>query len=140
MRFFLLLFATFSFSAVAQVYKWTDENGNVHFGNQPPPGQQEEVRIRESSPGDMGKARRDANNKTVSESEIERDKAKDALADARETANQRACDLAQTELENAERLLTLAQSQDSYDFVLERRQKSVEHWQSRVDLHCKDPG
>ena len=45
MRFFLLLLATLSFSAVAQVYKWTDENGNVHFGTQPPPGQQEEVKI-----------------------------------------------------------------------------------------------
>ena len=40
MRFLVLLLASLSFSAVAQVYKWTDENGNVHFGNQPPPGQQ----------------------------------------------------------------------------------------------------
>ncbi len=53
MRFFLLLLATLSFSAVAQVYKWTDENGNVHFGTQPPPGQQEEVHIRESKTGSM---------------------------------------------------------------------------------------
>ena len=46
MRFLVLLLATLSFSAVAQVYKWTDESGNVHFGTQPPPGQQEEVKIR----------------------------------------------------------------------------------------------
>ena len=46
MRFLFVLLATLSFSAVAQVYKWTDENGNVHFGTQPPPGQQEEVKIR----------------------------------------------------------------------------------------------
>jgi hypothetical protein len=53
MRLLFLLLATLSFSAVAQVYKWTDENGNVHFGNQPPPGQQEEVHIRESKTGSM---------------------------------------------------------------------------------------
>ncbi|ADP97719.1 DUF4124 domain-containing protein [Marinobacter adhaerens] len=53
MRFLLLFLATLSFSAFAQVYKWTDENGNVHFGNQPPPGQQEEVQIRESKTGSM---------------------------------------------------------------------------------------
>lgn len=53
MRSLFLLLATLSFSAFAQVYKWTDENGNVHFGNQPPPGQQEEVHIRESKTGSM---------------------------------------------------------------------------------------
>lgn len=49
MRFLVLLLATLSFSAFAQVYKWTDENGNVHFGNQPPPGQHEEVKIRDTT-------------------------------------------------------------------------------------------
>lgn len=51
-----LLFAAlllFSIPAFAQVYKWTDENGNVHFGNQPPPGEREEVHIRESKTGPM---------------------------------------------------------------------------------------
>jgi hypothetical protein len=55
MRFLALLLASLSFSAVAQVYKWTDENGVTHFGTQPPAGQHESVHIRESSPGAMGK-------------------------------------------------------------------------------------
>lgn len=25
-------------SAISQIYKWTDENGNVHFADSPPPG------------------------------------------------------------------------------------------------------
>mgnify|MGYP003700324227 CR=1 FL=1 len=53
MRFLLLFLVTLSLPAFAQVYKWTDDNGNVHFGNQPPPGQQEEVQIRESKTGSM---------------------------------------------------------------------------------------
>lgn len=53
MRWMLILLLATSFPAIAQVYKWTDENGNVHFGSQPPPGQQEEVKIRQSAPGAM---------------------------------------------------------------------------------------
>ena len=42
----LAVVAIFSFSVSAQVYKWTDENGVTHFGSQPPPGQNDEVQIR----------------------------------------------------------------------------------------------
>ncbi|VVT02741.1 hypothetical protein MARINON1_52488 [Marinobacter salarius] len=137
MRILFTLLIILASTAYGQVYKWTDENGNVHFGTQPPPGQQEEVTIRDSSPGDMGAGRTQAR---AVENESADAKQNDPVANARRAANQRACDLAETELQSAERLLTLAQSQDSYDFVLDRRQKKVAHWQGRVDLHCVDPG
>lgn len=53
MRLILILLTALSFPAFGQVYKWTDAEGNVHFGTQPPPGQQEEVHIRESKTGPM---------------------------------------------------------------------------------------
>lgn len=53
MRWLFIILITLSFPALAEVYKWTDANGNVHFGSQPPPGQQEEVHIRESKTGSM---------------------------------------------------------------------------------------
>lgn len=53
MRLILVLLTALSFPAFGQVYKWTDAEGNVHFGTQPPPGQQEEVHIRESKTGPM---------------------------------------------------------------------------------------
>jgi len=53
MRLILILLTALSFPAFGQVYKWTDADGNVHFGTQPPPGQQEEVKIRESKTGPM---------------------------------------------------------------------------------------
>jgi len=49
MRFAFLVLSLLSFSAFAQVYKWTDENGNTHFGTQPPPGTQQQVDIRPAS-------------------------------------------------------------------------------------------
>lgn len=36
-------------SAAAQIYRWTDEQGRVHYGSQPPPGQKaDEVKQPES--------------------------------------------------------------------------------------------
>jgi len=37
MKTFALLFALAALGANAQVYKWTDEKGQVHYGEQPPP-------------------------------------------------------------------------------------------------------
>lgn len=49
MKLLLILLATVSFSATAQVYKWTDANGVTHFGQQPPPGQQERIDVKPAS-------------------------------------------------------------------------------------------
>lgn len=55
MRLILALLLSLSFPAMAQVYKWTDENGNTHFGAQPPPGKQQQVDIRSTPAGrDVG--------------------------------------------------------------------------------------
>jgi len=35
MKFFLALLLLCATSAFAEIYKWTDENGNVHFGDNP---------------------------------------------------------------------------------------------------------
>ena len=40
-----------SLPVAAQVYKWTDEDGNVHFGDKPRGTDSQEVKIRDSSPG-----------------------------------------------------------------------------------------
>jgi glutaredoxin len=42
-----LLLAALALPAAGQVYKWTDRDGRVHFGDRPPPdAKTEEVRIR----------------------------------------------------------------------------------------------
>lgn len=46
---FFLAMAALATPSQAQVYKWTDADGNVHFGSQPPPGQQQEVKIRDTT-------------------------------------------------------------------------------------------
>ncbi|MGO1502358.1 MAG: DUF4124 domain-containing protein [Marinobacter sp.] len=59
MRLILALLISLSFPATAQVYKWTDENGNTHFGAQPPPGKQQQVEIRDNSARHNGGAESD---------------------------------------------------------------------------------
>jgi len=61
MRLILALLISLSFPAMAGVYKWTDASGQVHFGSQPPPGEKQQVEIRESSPGAMGPSRQHGN-------------------------------------------------------------------------------
>ena len=36
---FLVVLLALGGNATAQVYRWTDEQGRVHYGSQPPPGQ-----------------------------------------------------------------------------------------------------
>lgn len=43
-KLFLMLPAILLFLTGAKVYKWTDENGQVHFGTQPPPAKMQEVK------------------------------------------------------------------------------------------------
>lgn len=64
MRLILVLLISLSFPAFGQVYKWTDTSGQVHFGNQPPPGKKQQVEIRESSPGAMGSSRQYGNSES----------------------------------------------------------------------------
>jgi hypothetical protein len=50
MRLILIMLTLIAAPAFGEVYKWTDANGSVHFGSQPPPGEQEQITIRESKP------------------------------------------------------------------------------------------
>ncbi len=138
MRFALLLFCMLSLPALAQVYKWIDENGVTHFGSQPPAGQQEEIPMKKSrhTGGAAEKAPVPERSIKAKEQYDPVESSQNLQNEIRRLANERACKLAKLELEQAERLLTLAVSQESYDFVLDRRKKKVKYWRERADLHC----
>ena len=101
-----------SFSASAQVYKWTDENGVTHFGNQPPAGQRnEQVEVRAPEPG-RPSAGQSSIARQVERMERERDqrrleRARDSLDRQRQESSQsssdRVCQNAKDRLKNYER-------------------------------------
>jgi len=130
MRLILVFLTALSFPAFAQVYKWTDESGNVHFGNQPPPGQQDEVRIRESSPGSMA-----IKPSASAEPEVQ-ESPRAELESLESAARSKACDLAKSELGSAERKLTLALSIDRNSPMVDYRQNQVDLWERRSRIEC----
>lgn len=133
MRLILILLTALSFPAIGQVYKWTDAQGNVHFGTQPPPGQQEQVEIRDTRIGTVAPSAADGSPNSESSSEPT---AREKLQALENTAAQRACNLAKTELAGAERRLTLALSIDQHSPMVDYRKKQVDLWQRRVRIEC----
>ena len=100
----LLLFGP---SQAAEVFRWTDDRGNVHFGDRPPPGRGETVELRPEAttppPNESGEmpARRAAQRKLLriySEERMERAEARRREAALREE-RQRNCLKARETLE-----------------------------------------
>ena len=140
MRLALLLTFTLSFPALAQVYTWKDESGTTHYGGQPPAGQRDEVKIRKQPSQNMENqgVPPPSTDSDTREKYDPKESSRRSLSEIRRLASERACKLAKLELGSAERLLTLAFSQNSYDFVMDRRKKNVNHWRKRAGIHCSD--
>lgn len=130
----LTLLAALSLPAAAQVYKWTDADGNTHFGSQPPAGQRDEVRTKDTRPSGSGPAvtmapeRKAALEGKTSPAE--------KLRSLERVAEKRACDLTRTELSAAQRKLTLALSIDQRGPMADYRRNQVDLWQRRARIEC----
>ena len=62
----LIVLLVASGTAAAQIYRWTDEQGRVHYGSQPPPGQKaDSVKQQggDATPQDMQRRQREASDR-----------------------------------------------------------------------------
>jgi hypothetical protein len=100
----LLLCVLFPLVAHAQIYKWVDEKGRVHYGEKPPPGAKSStVRKEASAPPAAPKAPPDVSSQEAEfkRRQIERAQAEEAKAqDAKRRQGQ--CQQARTRLADAE--------------------------------------
>lgn len=120
MRFALLLLSLLSFSAFAQVYKWTDENGNTHFGAQPPPGNQQQVDIRPASGGSQDSA---AESDIIRQArELDRRKQAEALSRAQQDYRQQVGSINERSESRPDYICTGAEN---------RLESARERWQQR---------
>jgi hypothetical protein len=107
-----LFLCTLLFAAVAdaaEVYRWTDEAGRVHFGERPPPGGAERIELQQQAappPGDTGMAERRARQQRMLE----------AFEYERERKRQRALETQQSQ-----------QRKDDYCRGLQRRLRFLDH-------------
>lgn len=105
-----LLFMMVSVSATADIYRWVDENGQVQYGDRPPPGGEtsDEVDIPEQTPANGEAApvnRKQARDRLLEQYQRERDEKKQAAAKKRQEKKQRKvrCNYAKDRLSNYQR-------------------------------------
>lgn len=146
MRFFIiaaiLLFCTAS--AQAQVYKWTDSQGRVHYSSKPPPNTQaSEVRIAPapSSPSQDERSADPAEAEEEGATETGEPASDDA---ARRAALQRNCELARQNLSVLEdpsiRRFREDGQEEAVYYTDEERQARIEQTKAMVERFCLQPG
>lgn len=111
---FMFMTAALAFSATAvagEIYKWTDENGNVHYEDRPVGEEVERVAINSAS----------TNNSSVSASIDARRAREDARADARSQREQDQQRAAEAEKLAAERAAKCAESRQRMQSYLQAR-------------------
>lgn len=144
MRFLTVILLIVSFSVSAQVYKWTDAAGTVHFGSQPPPGEQQEIHVRKSSPGAFGAETR---GRTF---ELEQRLNRIESANVRESSNapvydapaappgpSRACSYAHSVLQSYENSLKRLLKQGYKQRERQRAENRVAEWKDQVNISCQ---
>lgn len=93
--------------ATAEVYKWTDADGRVHFGDRPPPGDAETVQLPAAAtdtPAALPAQRLDQQRRLLRAYDEERRQKRDARAQAQRDAEERRrrCAEARDDLHNRE--------------------------------------
>lgn len=144
MRLLIPLLLIFTFPVSAQVYKWTDAEGNVHFGNQPPPGEREEVRIRESKPGAFGTERQSPAFGIEEEREqVEPGNRRKSFstsldeAPARSSDSSGSCNYAKSVLQSYENKLDRLLQQGYKQYERQRAENNVAEWEDQVNIYCQ---
>ncbi len=108
----LLLCLCFPLASAAEIYKWTDGSGQVHYSDQPPSDQALVIKAAPAPPTEAGEAQRE-----LAEKDLAFKKRQEDATKAREKADADA-QAARTKQENCERarqnLVNLDQSPRSY--------------------------
>ena len=130
-------------SVSAEVYKWTDAEGRVHFGDQPPASGAEEVEIRTliTPPDHHVDERRRRQQKLLRSYDEDRtaQSQKQAKEDKKRRERESKCRHARKELErlrNSSYLFETDKSGERRIFSHEERAKAEKDWQDAVEYWC----
>ncbi len=130
-------------SAAAEIYKWRDESGKVHYSNTPPPGGEAEVIQQTPPPKDAGKPneRLQKEIKAFDERYKKRKEAEDASHTAKQDQAIRMhnCSTARQNLTNLEnRGRAMVKEGDTYTRLSEdERQKRISEAKKRMEENCR---
>lgn len=137
MRLILILLTALSFPAFGQVYKWTDAQGNVHFGTQPPPGDQEQVHIRESKTGKMVTDKQRQMLDRIDEKRAARKDSDSLYSSANDNPSEsRSCRRAKLTLEGYQNDLSELLRRGYKQSERRSAEDRVERWEREVEYYC----
>jgi hypothetical protein len=146
-RFAWLLLVGMPLWAHAEIYKWTDQYGRVHYGDQAPPqGAQKEdpqksdnpIQVMEGDNGPTGKVDRRRLTRALEKENRQRDKQRAAKA-KREAQRERNCGNARQRLrmyQNAGRIFRTDANGQRHYYTDAQRADALEAAQQQVDKWC----
>ena len=138
----LLLF--FSAWANAGIYKWTDENGKVHYGDKPTTsGERLDIRVKESTAAVKSDESREERRQRITDSmtddRLARDN-KNAEDKKKKAYTNRLCVQSKDHLKNykrASRLYDLDKEGNRNTLSDKSRKKAISNLQTEIRKHCK---
>jgi hypothetical protein len=137
-RCLVLLLALASPVAWAQVYKWVDENGRVHYGEKPPPGAKSSaVKPPIAAPGSSARSP-DVQSQELDFRDRQMKRNADEARQAQDAANRAAiCSNAKERLELAERAALFRMEKGERVFLSDAEQKAeTENRRAAVTRYC----
>ncbi len=143
--FWILLLSTFATAATAEVYRWVDEQGNVHFGDKPPASEAvDEVKIRKAPtpvPGSDPASRLEAQQKLLNAMREERILKQEAEREAaqQQAERQQKCQRARNELLDYERSSAIYNLDDEGNRIYmsgAERDAFIQKLRDDIHRHC----
>ena len=144
-RLLMLLVVLFYASAVTagdKIYKWTDDEGNVHFGSKPPAAAEaEKVTVKTHDPGDAASKDLERIKKENEKAQKARkEKAAEQAKQAADEATKRErCARARTQLANLQSATRVYDTDDAGNRVhidQEKREEAMKKVQEVIDKSC----
>ena len=146
MRYGLLLFCLLPLVVGAESYRWTDEDGKVHFSDQPPPGQDEdkaeEIELKKPEPigqGESVERTRQELEKMRREREKRKEKARRAEK-RREQQRLQKCQQQSRKLSKMKNKRVLYKQEDgSYSGIpMDEHEKRIRELKDWLQENCRD--
>jgi len=145
LRLLLILIITAAATANAGVYKWTDEQGNVHFGDRPTSSQAEQIKLKKypksSGPTSSSTQPKVTQQQLLNMYQQEREKKKAEKKKQKEEAKTLAlkCARARDNLSQYEgsRLYEVLPSGERRYFSDEEHSQTISNLKKNIKRHCK---
>jgi hypothetical protein len=134
-----LLLALASPVAAAQVYKWVDESGRVHYGEKPPPGAKSSAVKPPIAAPDSPARSPDVRSQELDFRDRQMKRNADETQQAQDAANRAAiCNNARERLELAERAALFRMEKGERVFLTDAEQKAeLENRRAAVTRYCR---